>query len=463
MKKLSALIRKSLCAGLLIAAPANAAVVLSGGGLQLAEEGPVLGPAGTPVPLNLAHIAVGATPFASSDLGPQLGIPFHVAANLNDGLYGNGFSWIGGDANPFPAPFAGISLGAAPVNLASIAFGRSNVNGGDACGVCADRNLGLYTLQYTSAPNPNSATPDAMWTTIGTLDYQPGPAPLFSAPHLRHRYNFDPVNATGIRLLVPATGLGGGTAIDEIELFNVHIAPPPPPPVVVLTPAPGFAIGFNGNQGDFSTPDSPALVPDNRALASNGAVPFTSSDLGPALGIPFHRAHNINDGLYGNSNSWISNFINGDPNPFAGVSFGSVIGITSVAFSRDNGDIPGDCCGGTLTDRAIGTYDFEYTLVASPDASTPFTGDPNTGWADIGTIQYTGNPSDTFLPYLRHEFQMLGPGGSPIFASGLRVRVSDQNMAIDELEVYAIPLPSAAWAGLAMLGVAGLRRRRMVD
>ena len=71
-----------------------AQLILSGGGLALVQEGPVADLAGDPVPDNLA---TGAIPFASSDLGPEIGVPFHATVNLNDGLYGNGFSWIGGD------------------------------------------------------------------------------------------------------------------------------------------------------------------------------------------------------------------------------------------------------------------------------------------------------------------------------------------------------------------------------
>ena len=41
------------------------------------------------------------------DLGPQLGIGFHRALNLNDGLYGNNKSWISGTADTV-APFGGV-------------------------------------------------------------------------------------------------------------------------------------------------------------------------------------------------------------------------------------------------------------------------------------------------------------------------------------------------------------------
>ena len=208
------------------------------------------------------NLATGATPFASSDLGPELGIGYHLFDNLNDGAYGNEYSWIGGNDNPYPDAFAGIDLGSVAVsNIQSIAFGRSNVLAGDAgCGgeVCLDRWMGLYTLQYTQVSRPSNnldlettGNPTTGWVEIGTLDYGPseGPGTNFNNTWQRHRYNFTPVSATGIRLIVPGTGIGGGTAIDEIELYNQagpYVPPPPAPDVleiVVLAPTrlPGMA------------------------------------------------------------------------------------------------------------------------------------------------------------------------------------------------------------------------------
>src|SRR5262249_27440080 len=146
-----------------------------------------------------------------------------------------------------------------------------------------------------------------------------------------------------------------------------------------------------------------------------GTVPFTSSDLGPVLSIPFHRAVNLNDGLYGNSHSWISaNGVGGtsDPDPFAGLSLGESVTVTNIAWSRDNGDVPGDCCGGTLMDRVFGTYRLQYTTVASPDATTADTGDASTGWADVGSVTYASASPTFFTPYLRHRFDIAASGGA---------------------------------------------------
>jgi hypothetical protein len=141
----------------------------------------------------------------------------------------------------------------------------------------------------------------------------------------------------------------------------------------------------------------------------------------------------LNDGLYGNSYSWISaNGIGGasDPDPFAGLSFSGIISITNIAWSRDNGD-NAEFLG---TDRALGTYMIQVTMAPSPDATTLQNGDPATGWDTVGTVQYRGaNPPD-FAPYLRHRFE-ISRGGMPIEATGMRIKVSSGQMALDEIEV----------------------------
>ncbi len=133
------------------------------------------------------------------------GVASHQIAHLNDGQYGNDQSWIGGTSDSF----AGISFGASPVSVASIAFGRDN---GGEFQEFTDRSLGRYTLQYTAFPNPDETIAATNWITIKELDYNTlEPA----APHLRHRYNFNAVAATGVRILTPPDA-----AIDELEVYS---------------------------------------------------------------------------------------------------------------------------------------------------------------------------------------------------------------------------------------------------
>ena len=160
---------------------------------------------------------------------------------MNDGFYGNSNSWIGGDNNPYaPQVFAGVAL-AEPVSITSIAWGRDNGNGAwddsyagtDACGgQCDDRSLGTYTLQFTRMVDPDADTADtgdadSGWETMGTVGYNQstndGPEGDFTS-FLRHQFEVSDsgvgILATGVRLLVPRTGLGGGTAIDELEIYG---------------------------------------------------------------------------------------------------------------------------------------------------------------------------------------------------------------------------------------------------
>lgn len=467
---------QSLCGRLLIAWIAFSTLAVSdavaqltlSGGLTLVQEGP----SGGAVPANLA---TGATPFTSSDLGPQLGIAFHVAANLNDQVYGNGNSWIGGDANPFaPDAFAGIDFGSVVNDVQSIAFGRDNL------GAFTDRFGGVYTLQYTQVANPSgdlglstTGVPGTGWTDIGTLDYgaSEGPGTNYNETYLRHRFNFAPVDASGIRFLVPATGLGGGTAIDEIEVYDMpgaFVEPPPKPAPFEIMPAAGFSVTWDGNDGDHFDSAAPPLgsqAPDNLALATNGATAFTSSDLGPQLGIAFHVASNLNDGTYGNANSWISADADPDGAPaVAGVALNGSHQIGRIAFGRDNGNTETDACGGTCTDRWAGQYTLQIT-----DAAAPSTAD-DSEWTTIALLDYvTGTddgPGGDFTGYLRHEFEVASESG-PLVATGVRLLVPTVGLAggtaIDEIEVYAIPEPSGLClliVGILPFAIACRRRRR---
>ncbi|MDA0814033.1 MAG: hypothetical protein O3C21_16785 [Verrucomicrobia bacterium] len=386
------------------------------------------------------NLAKGATPFSSGDLGPELGIDFHVAANLNDQEYGNGRSWIGNG----PGAFGGVNLGATPVTVQSFTFGRDNL------GELSDRSLGEYTVQVTTVPNPNAETPDESWTTLGVYTYVAGDP---ANPALRHAFNLrEPIGITGLRIITPGSGLASGAAIDEIEIYPFQLKDTPPPPEPEIISGEGFAIApWDGNDGLFFDPvppvDDGSIVPDNIALASNGATPIGSSELGPELGIDFHLIENVNDGLYGNSNSWISASAEEREKAFIGVALAESSQITRIAWGRDNGngevdDSDGgtDACGGQCDDRSLGLYTLQITTVPDPDADTP-----DDDWKTIGTIEYKQKGDDKvgelFTPYLRHEYTIANADGSPIGATGVRLLVPQAGLgggtAVDELEVFA--------------------------
>jgi hypothetical protein len=163
------------------------------------------------------NLAAGKTAFAKDELG----VFPHAIARVNDGLYGNANSWIAGTTDSF----VGINLGASPVTISRVAFGRDNQ------GVQTSRVNGIYTLQFTSTPNPGAATPEADWNTVGIIAY-PG---TITNPALRHRYSFAPVQATGFRIKVQTDAFP--IAIDELELY----ASDPPPVLVPVETGGGLA------------------------------------------------------------------------------------------------------------------------------------------------------------------------------------------------------------------------------
>ncbi|MCL5096638.1 MAG: hypothetical protein M1608_03720, partial [Candidatus Omnitrophica bacterium] len=315
------------------------------------------------------------------------------------------------------------------VNITNIVWGRDNT--GDPDAGSTDRAVGTYTLQVTTAADPattmaETSDPATGWVTIGTLSYQPGP--LF-IPHLRHRYDISangaPIQATGLRIKVSSAQM----AIDELEI-NVSPLTELQYSVMRIQPQPGYLITWDGNDGQFSGTNAP----DNAALSSKGSVAIGSSQLD--LGVHFIK--NVNDGLYGNSQSWISGV--DDPDPFIGVAFGKSLSITNLAWSRDNTTAP------PYLDRWLGSYIVQVTTVTSPAADTPETEDPGTGWATVGTVQYINSIAGFFTGYNRHRFD-VSKNGAPITATGLRIKVPNGSgyggTDLDELEVNTpVPAPS---------------------
>jgi hypothetical protein len=118
-----------------------------------------------------------------------------------------------------------------------------------------------------------------------------------------------------------------------------------------------------------------------------------------------------------------------------------------------------------LVDRWMGLYTLQYTLIADPGTSTEATGDPATGWADIGTIELVrqGVEGEALQePWLRHLYGVTQENGDPIPATGIRI-LAPMGNAIDEFEVNPIPEPSTValiGVGLVCLVICGLRRRR---
>lgn len=235
---------------------------------------------------------------------------------------------------------------------------------------------------------------------------------------------------------------------------------------LVITPSPGFSIGWNGNEGDFFSATNPAMVPVNVARADQGAVAFAdnNSSLGAEAALAIHFIPDLNDGIYGNSDSWISN--TAAPH-FAGIRFNGAQNVASIAFGRDNGrdEASGDCCGGQLSDRWQGTYTLQYTTAANPNETTP-----DASWTTIGTLNYV-SADDTaigggFTPWFRHRYEVAENGAPIAGATGIRILVpgggfdGTSGTDIDEIEVFVPEPASIGLLALGGLGLLGRRRRR---
>lgn len=123
-----------------------------------------------------------------------------------------------------------------------------------------------------------------------------------------------------------------------------------------------------------------------------------------------HCFKNINDGISGNSNSWIPSNT-GSPH-FAGISFESLRIVEGFAVARDNNGVYGDRIGGTKT--------LQYTTVSNPDHNTA-----DSDWKTVGTSFITYNA-------LRHIYMF----SEPVSATGFRIITDSAADCIDELELF---------------------------
>ncbi|MDB6155212.1 MAG: exported protein of unknown function [Chthoniobacteraceae bacterium] len=212
-------------------------------------------------------------------------------------------------------------------------------------------------------------------------------------------------NILSVSVHQPASVIGNGTGL-------------------TLAPAADFTLLWDRVNGAFLG----APVPSNLAMSTAGATAFGSSAAGGA----YTLAH-INDGQYGDANAWRSA---GGAGQFIGVKFNGVRNIGRIAWSRDNT--------GSLGNFATGTYTMQYTTLANPGAATPETEDAATGWRTIGAATYPNN-SSTFVSSRRHEITLVPNGGGLLPATGVRIKVSDGAMTMDELEVSG-PVQDVAFA-----------------
>ena len=125
-----------------------------------------------------------------------------------------------------------------------------------------------------------------------------------------------------------------------------------------------------------------------------------------------HTIPHLNDGTYGNSNSWISN----SANSFAGINLGATaVPVSRIAFGRDNL--------GNFVDRSVDLYTIQYTTEANPNETT-------TAWTDIGTVDYREGGLAVANAARRHAFSF-----PTVNATGIRIVTLTIGTCIDELEL----------------------------
>jgi formylglycine-generating enzyme required for sulfatase activity len=233
------------------------------------DELEIYGPAGE---ANLASSSGGAKATASSCLE---GHPEHAVAHLNDGRFGNTYSWISREA----AGWAQIEL-PKPTLVNRVVFSR------DRTGAYGDRMPMAFEVQVSGD--------GASWRTVKAVGntYVPVLERMLLLPNRPIALDLPAQEAKYVRLAIRQTN-GGEACVDEIEVY-----------------------GLDGKT--------------NLALASAGAKASASSCL---AGFAIHRVEHLNDGKYTNDRSWIA-----ESGPaWAQIELPRTAAVGRVVFSRDRG------------------------------------------------------------------------------------------------------------------------------
>lgn len=135
----------------------------------------------------------------------EYGADVHTIAHINDGNYGNSYSWINADLAA--GGWVGVDLGEL-VAVNSFAFSRSNTES-----PVFDRVVGVYEIQYTTGTGDRKT-----WTTLGTVEYNE----TSTTTVYRKQYFFPAMEITGFRILMDP--VVAGNCIDEIELYKDQAA-----------------------------------------------------------------------------------------------------------------------------------------------------------------------------------------------------------------------------------------------
>ncbi|MCY3021071.1 MAG: discoidin domain-containing protein, partial [Planctomycetota bacterium] len=333
------------------------------------DELEVFGPDGA---RNLALAKHGAEASASSCLP---GYTEHAIAHLNDGCYGNDCSWVAATTGE---EWAQIKLPAA-AKVAKVVFSR------DREGRFTDRVPANFDVQLS--------LDGTQWTTVAKVAAK----------------------------AASTAGQGGGAAAASSGTrrpagFSASVPPPPPPPAPQSAGTGGTPV-VPRTAGTGARPVVPVPRQDEFGfsnLALNPKAKAAASSLLPGHAI--HQVEHLNDGLAGNSHSWISD---SDPS-WAEVDLGDAYWVYRVALGSDSS--------GQYADRAATTFSILTATEYNKDSAAP-------------TWKAAHTQTDGAAVRTRQEFTF-----KPVQARWVRIAIGATNTGnarIDELEVFGQrePLP----------------------
>jgi len=338
---------------------------------------------------NLALARDGGKAFASSCIQ---GYDIHAVPNLNDGEYGNDRSWIAAGTGE---EWAQIEL-RQPAKVSKVVFSRDRARQhADRVPVAFEIRLSLDGKEWRTARKvATTAARTAAATRFG------GSPPSIPNPPPPPRRSRETVGVTLPKVLEPPGGRvglepSGGILRDELGFPNL------------------------------------ARSPQARAAASSVLAEG---------GMPIHQIAHLNDGLTGNSRSWISK---GEPS-WAEVDLGDVYWVYKAAFGSDSSQQYGD--------RAATAFSILAATRYGKDSQS-------SSWQAVH--RQTGGAA----VHVRTEFPFR-----PVQARWVRIAIDASaggEARIDELEVFGqkAPIPSERieqWVAKARPAVARVETEELL-
>lgn len=225
------------------------------------------------------------------------------------------------------------------------------------------------------------------------------------------KHNF--ISALALSLASFYPQLSNASVVASVDTAHFGVGP--------INTAPGSWFSGQGNLQSYDTSDNVAF----------GKSVTVSGTIGNGA-IPIHQAANLTDGLYGNGSSWID-ATSGGPAWFT-VDLGALFNINSLIIGRDR-------TGNFVNERNPGTVIVETSL-----DNLSF----DTLWNSVREITFSQAKQSLSLDF------------APAAARYVRLTFGNNNAAIDEVQITAVPEPSSyvlALAGLVTMVVLNRRRQ----